>query len=821
MRIAALFSKNTSGNNIAPAGDCQRASINIQDRGEYSVWNQQESTTRLIKKIPCEGEGFEKGIFTVNADVDEGVTCKVHLCSYVNDTWKNIYIGGRPAEGTTTLPYTFEISVIPRALYCGIIIEFGYGDTWGDTEILPEAVRDVSMIYGTEPYQGDNIETVLLRPDEISDEDEMAQAISSKMSAKLIVYPDFELWGFCYRHITYVTLMDMDLPSNRIIFRGRVSAITNVMNANGRKWQEITCVSTLDYLSDSISTQTWELKHRYALSDWIDPILQSYNSRHEKQREIQRGETSNVAIELVKPLGDAETTWEVITQSIANMNTYYGSTKVINELEIRERYAGGVTYLDIKSKPGVHHDTAIKIGENLKNIQVDQSITDNYATTIHARSGVYSNGERYTFTTSNPEMLSKYPKTVRVMTNDNIRCTGACYTYGTTTQILTEEHLEANERLREWAREQAEKLSDPPYTKITLTAVDLAQIGLAGYDGFELGDYYPCVCPPLGLTGQEMRITGIRRKLSDGKTAEITIETGDRIGNVGTLSSQVSQTANINSRIDDSEQAQTEISRTKAEDQNDGVKIRKMTKSQYDDLIIKDGDTIYKVDNNGTYEIYVGNDHIDSGGGGGDSYTIENAVVGTSSDWTMEREPLPTYFAGGNGLYYSGPPGRCVIQGQRALFNVTYNQLTASDVQSEITIEGDDSSKQRVRIFINQISMSSGSLSITPGAALMGVDSQGEETPIRQYVATAWTGIPLNASFQIGIIMRVGSLGQNGGQLRPFISMQMACMVNGSPFGTAKNTSTAGISGYVPWSTSEEHFGTTLLIKTEPSGGGN
>lgn len=816
MRIAAIFEKKIGGN-IAPSGECQREGISVNGTG--TTWSAYTTTDRLTKRIPC--DGLDKGTFTINADVDEGVTAKVHLCGYWGDGWNAIYYGALPSEGTAVLPYTFTISGIPDGQYVGIIVEFGCGDTWDDTEILPAAVSNVSMTYGSVPYQGGEVETVLLRPDEIADDDVMAQAINSKMSANILIYPSFEAWGFCEQYITYVSLLDMDLPSNRTIFRGRVSAISNTMNADSRLVQEITCVSTLDYLSDSIGAKAWYMNHKYQLSDWVDLILTYHNTQLEGQRDIQRGETSNVKVELVNPISSAVTTWEVITQSIENMNTYSGSAKILNELEIRERYAGNVTYLDVKSKPGVHHDTAIKIGENLKNIKIDQSIMDGYATTIQARSGIYSNGERHVLAVSNYEMLSKYPKTVRVLTNDSIRCTAPCYAYDGTRETPTQEYIAANTALREWAIEQAAKLSEPPYTKITLTAFDLAKIGLAGYDGFELGDYYPCVCPPLGLAGQEMRITEIRRKLADGKTAEIIIETGDRIGNVGSLSSQVSQAANINNRIDDSEQAQTEISRTNAEDQNDGVKIRKMTKSQYDDLTNRDGDTIYKVDNNGTYEIYVGNDHIDSGGGGGDSYTIENAVVGTSSDWTMEREPLPTYFTGGNGVYYSGPPGRCVIQGQRALFNVSYSQLTASDVQSEITIEGDNSSKQRVRIFINQISMSSGSLSITPGAALMNVDSQGEETPIRQYVATAWTGIPLNASFQIGIIMRVGSLGQNGGQLRPNISMQMACMVNGSPFGTAKNMSNASISGYVPWSISEEHFGTTLLVKTEPSGGGS
>jgi hypothetical protein len=567
------------------------------------------------------------------------------------------------------------------------------------------------------------------------------------------------------------------------------------------------------------------MNQKYQLSDWVDLILNYHNTQLEGQRDIQRGETSNVKVELVNSISSAVTTWEVITQSIiANMNTYYGSTKVVNELEIHERYAGGVTYLDVKSKPGVHHDTAIKIGENLKNIQIDQSITDGYATTIQARSGIYSNGERRVVEFSNFEMLSKYPKTVRVLTNDSIRCTSPCFAYDGMRETPTQAYIATNRALIAWAREQTAKLSEPPYTKITLTAFDLAKIGLAGYDGFELGDYYPCVCPPLGLTGQEMRITGIRRKLADGKTAEITIETGDRIGNVGSLSSQVSQAANISNRIDDSEQAQTEISRTNAEDQNDGVKIRKMTKSQYDDLTNRDGDTIYKVDNNGTYEIYVGNDHIDSGGGGGDSYTIENAVVNTSGEWTLTRDPLPTWFRGSTGAYYSGSPGRVVIQGQRGLFNVGYANLVASDVMSEITMDTSDGGTQRAKIFIDRLSKSSNSWSITPGVKIVNVNGQGEETPVGQAVASSsWSGIPLNATVQIGIIINILYLGQNGGQLRPYISLQMAIMVNGSSFSTSRGIGSISgnkLTGFVPWSTAEEHFGTTLLVKTEPSSGG-
>lgn len=837
MRIAAIFEKLKGGVNLAPAGDCQRKAIQVSG----TSWISSSSTKRLVKFITVSGGFQNSGSWTVNADVDEDVTCKVHFVGYgtIDKSLNTRYYGCAPSTGTATLPFTFDITGVQDSYInepaAALAIEFAYGDTWGDTDILPEAVQNVTLCGGTEPYSdAENVETAFLRPEEMTDDATIAQAINSKSAVTLKILPGFETWGFCEQTVTYVTIFDFYAESDRTIFRGRVSGIRNAMDSSGNMVQEITCASTLDFLDDTYS-QIFNL-YETSVDTWVTRFITSFNrdlcdGYDKRWRGWKKGTVfSGSATPTNSMSRDEDKAFKTLKYWVEKAYFKQSGKKIDNnKIEFRERWVNGENYLDVLLKAGTHHQTALLLGDNLKEIAVEQGIETGYYTTVMARSGVCSDGTRITVTVNNSEMLTRYPVSVVVLTNDDIKCTEpmyyVSYSGGARSMTPSDEQREAANALLTWAATQAAKLSTP-YVRITLTALDLARIGMADYEGFELGDYYPCVCPPLGLTGQEVRITGIRRKLADGKVAELTVETGERLGDVQSssgLSGMMAQTASIGDRIGESAAAQADIAQTKAEEQTGGIKIVGLTKSDYDDIPNKDSNTIYKVDNSGTNELYIGEDHIDSGGGGGNSYTIENAVVNTSADWTLEREPLPAYFAGGNGVYYSGPPGKCVIQGQRALFNVPYSSLTSADVMAEVTIDT-GSVRQKAKIFIDRLGVTSTTISITPGVSIVSVDSGGTETPVGSGVASSgWSNIPKNSQIQIGIILKISYLGQSGGQLRPYISWSCAIIVDGAPFGSERGVNITGnqIKGYVPWSTAEEHFGTTLLMRTEPSGGGS
>lgn len=592
------------------------------------------------------------GTYTVSATLSGNVTCKVY--TYDTDLQAAGMFPADDSEGV--LPYTFTLTETRQ-----IGITFAYAG-WGDTEMSAAAVTDIHVHNTISPQTGEVSETILLRPDEIDGGDTLSQAINSKSTLKLMVYPQFEAWGFAEQTITYVTALDLDKAEDRVIFRGRVSGIQSRMDSSGRYVQEITCGSAVSFLEDTYSEiGSVGNSLQTVVSDWLIGSAggqYGHNSQLDGQNDvIRRGFVpGSIGTASVNGFIDMDTTYSTLHDLVSGSSHLSHGGESGYKMEFRERYYHGLNYIDILEKIGVHKNEPIKIGENLKEIRFERGITEGYYTRVCVRSGVNSDGYRNRAFATNQDMAVKYPTCTKYMVADEIKCTAPRYDdYG----VQTLEYEQMLSWLRARARAEAAKLGSP-YVKITLSALDLARIGMDDYEGFELGNWHPCVCPKLGLYGDEVRITAIRRNLADGKTAELTVEAGERLDgdkSSSTLSGQLSRISRIEQRLDSDSASQTEITDGKIDTALDGNKVRRMTKSEYDALGTYDSTILYNVDNNGTNELYIGSDHISSGGGGGQ---CENRIIrgdsstgvraGTTTQWKVAVGSVSAAFLRSHGV---------------------------------------------------------------------------------------------------------------------------------------------------------------------------
>ena len=844
MRCAVTFAKIVQHGN---------KHLNIYNEvTNYPDYTFSASTTRLAASAIL----LAAGTYTLSAEA-EGVTCKVY--TYADEQAAGVF----PAAGEGELPFTFTLPEARR-----VSVNFAY-EGWGDAEITPDAVTNAVICEGTTPTDTDVWETVALHPHELADSDTIAQAVNSKMSVPLKIFPGFEAWQFCEKTTTYVQIIDLDRDSDRCIFRGRVSAITDSMDDSGLMYQDVTCVSALDFLED---TSVFDSNYHGYLQNLIPAMVSVHNTAvgGDDLRKFSYSVTGNAYYSKGGTVYGS--CYSVLSAMLTGgeMRKYSGDylSPGAYTMEFRESFAGGVNTLEIAESFGQTVDTAILIGDNLRSIRVEKALQDVIYTQVCAVSGVNSDGVRRCTWATNDEMYARYGGGhVLTVSNDSIKCTAA---------VREETQYSAAyyamlAALKEFAEEEAAKLSAVPL-KLTISAADLAEMGYAGYERFEVGSSYPVICPPLGLNGKPMRITALKRRLCDGRIEQITIETGTHVNNSpSSLSAMLARLDELNRQISDSVEEQVEIAQTIAEEvvdeQTDGVKIRLqhpqgygevphlnividgdgrtdlyaddyliggsggyaivgLTKSQYDALETYSSTTIYIVNNSGTIEMYVGTQRITSQGGGG--ATIETAAVLTSeqmTEWAPEHELLPVEFRGSAAVYYAQAPSRLVIQGQRALFNVAENQMTAADIMSELTYEFRDGTRQKFKAYITVMNPTSVKLE----AALFDI-SGASESRIGYGASSSggWYQLPSGwSSLKIGFAVHVSSYYLNDiEELAPHYAVKMYVFADGVMCGSGQLV--PGItgmkfdfSGVTPvtdfGSAAERGFASGISRRTEPS----
>lgn len=681
------------------------------------AWEQYSVTRYNSRRLGTENVKYlAPGTYTMTAvldpdpDVGKDITC--YAIGEKNDGTMWTY----PANGESAVPMSLTVSEVSDVRFF-----FGYEGfrtaPYGEGDEI--ALSAVSAVKCGDPNTPDRdiYESAVMPPDEISDSDVLAQGISAKSSVTLQIFPDFEAWGFCRRGITLVRIIDLDRAEDRTIFKGRVSAVSDIMENGGAVRQDVICVSAADFLEDT------------AFTDGIEPQSLSYwllvrCTAHNNQVELARRCTFTVSGSATVSAGTeylCKTNFEMLNDVLTG-GKYLRENGEIVKYEWRERYHNDIVYIDTAAKLGTDMDTPFEIGDNLIVINIDRDTSGGIYTSVMAVSGVNADGYRARATAANGAMIARYHNGRQlVIVNDSIYFTGPGgreYNSGGGWNWHVTPAVEAMEAaLQEYANQEAAKLSEPPI-RITLTAADLAQMGFSGYEPFAVGNSHPLVYPPGGYFGQRVRITGIRRRLSDGRIEQITIAQGQQPGNQvsGALSWQLARLEELNRRVDDETTKQTEIIETKIDESVppmiddvlyevlDGATIIRMTKAEYDALGSYDDTVFYNVDNNGTNELYIGADHISSGGGGG---TIETAAILSSEQmvyWAPDHELVPVDFRGGAHIYYSQPPAKIVIQKQHAIVGTPTAALVAtSDLYEEIVFEFSQTAstgKQKLKFYI-------------------------------------------------------------------------------------------------------------------------
>lgn len=513
-------------------------------------------------------------------------------------------------------------------------------------------------------------QTVCLAPDEIAADDEIAYEISAKTKLTLLIYPQFAAWDFPEKNTT-VTMLDVDTHS--MGFYGRVTDVQDSMDSTGKYCRRVTCANEMDFLDDTRTAAT--IPANTYSNAILTTLLNAHNATvgANSPRRFAVGDISAVAGKRLKDdlTFDYTTTLEAIKKVFVEN---FGS-------EIRTRRINGVNYIDV-GKFGNNSQTVIKIGDNLQNIRVSRSAADRIVTRLIPLGGVGYDEKRLTIEQApdntsgniyidNAELVAKYGIHEGVMiVNDLVK-----------PNRYTPDIQRVSQRLYEIGLEAAAALSVPA-VEITLSALDLQKLGLSGYNGFALGNTHMTICPKLGVYN-DLRITGLKRKLSSPHNTELTISTINRMrdkynASLATMLAAIDKNTNI--KINSNSYTYTSI----VNNHFDGVEnLKKVTKTQYDQTT-KDPKTAYFVDDNGDYTLWLGDDQINLGGGGG---RIEYAAIVSGGGWTPATEPIDVFYSQGVPAYYGGAPARMIIQGYKMLFNVPFSDITVADVYSDITLK--------------------------------------------------------------------------------------------------------------------------------------
>lgn len=510
-------------------------------------------------------------------------------------------------------------------------------------------------------------QTVCLAPDEIANDDEIAYEISAKTKLTLLIYPQFSAWGFPEKQTT-VTLIDVNAHS--LAFYGRVTDVQDSMDSTGKYCRRVTCANEMDFLDDTRTAATLPI-NTYA-GTIANTLIDAHNAKVgiNSPRSFAVGDISAVASKRLSAavLFDYVTTLDALKRIFIDE---FGA-------EIRTRHINGVNYFDA-GKFGSTSSTVIKIGDNLQNIRATYSAADRIVTRLYPLGGVGYDGERLTIANApgnptilpyidNAEMIAKYGIHEGVFIVNDIA-------------PQSERSVETlSQRLYEIGLAAAEALSTPA-VEITLSALDLAKLGLSGYNSFALGNTHLTICPKLGVH-HDLRITGLKRKLSSPQTTELTISTVNKRRDKA-QSSLSAKLAAIDKNTNDKINANSYTYTSVVNEHFDGVtKLKKTTKTEYDQTT-KDPKTAYFVDDGEKIDFYLGDEHINWGGG-----VVEYAaIVNGEGGWTPATTPISVFYDQGVPAYYGGAPARMVIQGYKMLFNVPYEDITVSDVYSDLTLK--------------------------------------------------------------------------------------------------------------------------------------
>lgn len=331
------------------------------------------------------------------------------------------------------------------------------------------------------------------------------QGINCIDSFTFTIYPNNIGYNLINPYSTLVKVFNT--KTNKYEFIGRVLKPTSSMDSSGLISKSFVCESELAYLIDS--TQSYNELHNITVSDYLKLMLDNHNKSVESYKQFQLGRVT------VKDTNDSlykylayDTTWKNINDDLIS--------SLGGELQVR--YEGNIRYLDYLTEIGKVCDTEIRVGKNIKDINVDKDPTQ-FITRLKPLGAKLK-----TLDSEGNEVELEERLTIASVNNniDYIDDKASIKEFGIIQGYVTWDDVTDAKNLI--TKGENYLSSQRVIVSNKVTALDLSVLGI-DIDSFEVGNYYPLVHEILGIK-DTVRIVEKSITIEDPSTNTITL--GDR-----------------------------------------------------------------------------------------------------------------------------------------------------------------------------------------------------------------------------------------------------------------------------------------------------
>lgn len=283
-----------------------------------------------------------------------------------------------------------------------------------------------------------------------------------------------------------------DNKAKKYAFKGRVLIPSISMSQDGNIVKDVTCESFLGYLNDVYTPIAEE--QTYELDNFIDLLLNHYNSKVEDYKKIYKG-TINVQTfasgnTVTKSLDGTQTIYEAIQEKL--IDSFGGEIQVVEDSQ-------GILYFNYIQEIGItNEDITIEVGRNMKTATKEVDPTN-----IYTR--LYPYGAKLTKTYINDEGEEVTEETEERLTiesvNNNIPYIEDEQAYSQFKTTLEHAEIFDDITVAENLKTKAEEWltnNNKVQQKHTISYVDLFKLGIDTSD-IELYNYYHIINPLIGI----------------------------------------------------------------------------------------------------------------------------------------------------------------------------------------------------------------------------------------------------------------------------------------------------------------------------------
>lgn len=189
----------------------------------------------------------------------------------------------------------------------------------------------------------------------------LKEAVNVIPTFSFTIYPNNPGYEMMQDMLTGISVRDR--RTGETIFKGRVYSVSDMMDATGQIYKNVTCEGELSYLCDTIQPPRRFSGMPYQLSEALPTLLSEHNSHVGSSKQIQLGNISGGFADVYE--GEYKSTFEMV--------------KAVCEMagcEFRLRHSNGVRYLDAAPSLGTVSDTEIVFAVNLRSLQKTEQTND-------------------------------------------------------------------------------------------------------------------------------------------------------------------------------------------------------------------------------------------------------------------------------------------------------------------------------------------------------------------------------------------------------------------------------------------------------------